>query len=197
MGMTGFGIRARARRSARASCLAVVALAALLAGCSDGSASTSVAGAPSSEVSSLDCPSVISDQAWAPLGWPAGSPATEQAGRCERIADGIGQVTVGTRAVAGAQADRADNARSVYDEECTRLRDSGSYVAEPAEQLAPGQTACGLMIDDGAKTGVAELILLTPSDEVVQLRIAVVEPTTVNRVTRSFRLLTETALATF
>lgn len=182
------------------STLALLVAMVVMTSCSDDSrAASKPATAPSSSTASddVDCAAVIPDAAWAPLGWPVGEGASERAGRCERVAPGIGEVTVGTRAVTGAEADRADNARGVYDEECTRLRDSGDYVAEPAEKLAPGQTACGLMTNTTTKTGVAELIVLTPSHEVVQLRVAVVEPTSPQRVMWSLRRLTEAALATW
>ena len=165
----------------------------VLTSCSDDSGAASTAAAtPSSSSASddPDCAGVIPDAAWAPLGWPGGEPASEHAGRCQRITEDVGQVTVGTLPVTGAEADRTDNARSVYDDECTRLRDSGGYVAEPAEELAPGQTACGLMTDHNTKTGVAELILLTATDEVVQMRVVVVDPTSPNRVMACFRRLT-------
>lgn len=177
----------------------IVALVVLTSCREDPGAASAPAPAVSGSTASeeVDCAGVIPDAAWAPLGWPGGAPASAHAGRCERASEGVGQVTVGTLAVVGAEADRTENARSVYDDQCTRLRDTGSYVAEPAAKLAPGQRACGLMLDDDAETGVAELILLTPSDQVVQMRVAVVDPTSPRRVMWCLRRLTEAALATF
>jgi len=153
---------------------------------------TSAAAASSDPV---DCAAVIPDAAWQPLGWPLPAPATPHAGRCERTSPGLGQVTVAT--VAGGEEggdEDAEAARRAYDDGCARLREHGSYVAEPAEREAPGQTACSAMTDRKVTTGVSEVVVLTPDDRVLHLRVVVAEPTSQARVRWCLRRLVEASL---
>jgi hypothetical protein len=124
------------------------------------------AGAPSAETSGgLDCGTLVPEAALTALGWGPGGPATEHVGRCERRVEGVGAVTVGTRALTGDPA-------ATLTEECDALRAGGGYVAAPVPFLDPArEQSCLSGLADDTGTGVAELYYVNDADEVVQIRI--------------------------
>lgn len=123
------------------------------------------------------CTEVIPDSVFDALAWRSAAPATEHVARCEKYGDD-GLITVGDRVVVASTADRADEARKVYERMCTDLFRAGSPTPERASDWLPADTtACVRMLPTGKDMGLAELVLLTADDDVVQVRVAALQPT--------------------
>lgn len=121
--------------------------------------------------STLDCTALISDDVVTALGWAVGDGAAEDAGRCLRRVDESGAITVSTR----AQTD--GDAAATLQAECERLRATGAYVAQPVDWLEPTRDqSCASGLD--VSTGVAELLFVNDTDEVVQVRVEALQAVT-------------------
>jgi hypothetical protein len=166
---------------------AYVFLAVGLTGCGGGEESETIQGADGD----VDCPSVISDTAMDAINWPQ-RPASPFAvvahGRCERSAPAVGVITVGA-------LDVADGAQEAYDAECARLQDTGRVDEELARAVVVGGTACAVGLDEATQTGLAELVLLTLDDQVLQVRVDAEAPVEPAVLTAGLRELVRTAQA--
>jgi hypothetical protein len=116
------------------------------------------------------CARLIPDAAVTSLVWAAPPAAQEHVGRCERRDDAAGEVTVGTRALASLDDDRAKAAKDEYDAQCSALEgpDGSSAVERPPSWLTDDHDACAQLPDGGE--GVAQVFVLADED-VVQIRV--------------------------
>jgi len=144
-------------------------------------------------LTSADCVELIPDPVFETLGWQLGGVATENAGRCERYGDD-GSTTVGDLAVvASSGEDRAEAAERVYDERCSELFGGGSTPDLDVEWLPDGATACARLLPEGQEQGLAEVVLLTDADEVVQIRLVAIHATAEDAVQDAFAQLVAAA----
>lgn len=150
------------------------------------------ADATASGLTSADCVRVVPDSVFDTLGW-GGDAATEHAGRCEKSGDD-GYVTVGDLAVVSKSDGRRAAAQQEYDERCSTLFGEVSATPElDIDWLPDGTTACARLLPAGTDVGLAELFLLTGSDEVVQIRLAALTPTSGDAVRAGLAALVTTA----
>lgn len=136
------------------------------------------------------CARVLSDHALEALGWEASQDATASAGRCERQAGGSGSLTAGIRPVPGA-----GGARSAYDEECAALAGADGDVMPAVDWLGADGAACGRLPVAGKDVGVAEVFLLTGDDRLLQVRLAVLQPTGRSRLEAAMDRMVSAAVA--
>lgn len=154
----------------------LVAAPALLTGCSSeadrpsADASTGSTAGPSAE----QCGQVLSDDALEALGWRAEESATAAAGRCERRAGTSGTFTTGVLPAPGADEGAT---RDAYAEECATLASADGDIQPEVDWLDVDGSACARLPVPGEDTGVAEVVVLTGDERLIQVRLAVLEPT--------------------
>lgn len=155
-------------RPTSSACPGLVLAIVALAGCGESPRRVTVQEPPG--LTPRDCTRVIPDDALAAFGWDSVAPATVEIGRCQRLAGGAGNVTVGTRAVPAPSEERPQAVRRAFDERCAARPD-----IERVDWLDIPGPACARLLPNEHR-GLAELFLLTSDGELVQIRVAVLEP---------------------
>ena len=133
----------------------------------------------------IDCGSVIGFDVGVGLGWDTRTNVLNVEvvdGRCSLEYPGLGTVTAG--AVNGS-----GSARARYDEACGELTVDDDLTTD----LVAGGTGCAQGLDPATETGVAELVLLTTDDVVLQLRVDAKAPVDRHHVTAGLRALARSA----
>lgn len=133
------------------------------------------------ETTAADCEQIIPASTIATLGWTDGAGATYSVQGCERRA-AEGYLKVRELPVPGSDDPPAE-VRTEFDARCAELDtfpDPDSSTEEPATGmlvtwLGEGVTACAVEPDAGV--GLSKVLLVTPSDRLVTLWVAALEPT--------------------
>ena len=157
----------------------LVLLACLTACGSDGPDTLS---GPNGEI---DCSSVLDGHVGAGLGWDTQTNVLDVEvtdGRCSLEYPGLGTVTAGA-------LDGGGSAKSRYDAACGDL----TVDADLTKALVGAGTGCAQGVDPATETGLAELVLLTRDDVVLQLRVDAKAPLDDHHVTAGLRALARNA----
>ncbi len=188
------------RLSLATGILVLVGLATQACGGPDTEASSTDPG-PALETSISDCNALIPEDVLATLGWSPGSTsATLDSGICRRDAE-QGYVTVERLPVAALGGDDLPaKAQQAYDEACAEL-DSFPDPDDLSVSAGPGQsvgwlgedvTACA--VEPSEPRAETTVVVLTPQDTVVQLRVVPDSPTSSGDVRAALGKLTPLAV---
>ena len=129
----------------------------------------------------IDCASVIDYDVGVGLGWDTRTNVLNvevEDGRCSLDYPGLGTATAGALGGEGS-------AKARYDEACGRLQVDARLTAA----LVRGGTGCAQGLDPATETGLAELVLLTTDDVVLQLRVDAKAPLDERHITDGLRNL--------
>jgi hypothetical protein len=130
----------------------------------------------------VDCASVISGEVLTALGWEDQARADERLGRCEWAGD-AGNITAGPRS------------DTTYVEECDEASGRAGYQASTSWLEAPAITdGCVVVNEEGI--GLYE-VLAQQGDELVQVRVAVLEQRPVEDIREALRLLVSATAPAF
>lgn len=169
------------RTTASAATAVLLALGLVAAGC-DGEDEANSTPVPTSDATTgADCERIIPESTVTTLGWSGDAGATYSVQGCERRAD-QGYLKVRGLSVAGGDDDAAA-VQEEFDARCAELDtfpDPNSSTEEPATGLlvtwlGEGVTACAVEPDAGL--GLSKVLLVTPSDRLVELWVVALEPT--------------------
>ncbi len=103
-------------------------------------------------------------------------------GRCSLEYPGLGTVTAGA-------LDGEGSAQARYDAACGDL----TVDADLTEEIVGGGTGCAQGLDPATETGLAELVLLTRDDVVLELRVDAKAPLDEHHATAGLRALARNA----
>ena len=143
------------------------------------------AGHPAGPNGDIDCFSVIDGHVGVALGWDTQTNVLDVEvvdGRCSLEYPGLGTVTAGA-------LDGEGSAKSRYDAACGDL----TVDADLTKELVGGGTGCAQGLDPATETGLAELVLLTSDDVVLQLRVDAKAPVDTSHLRAGLRDLARNA----
>jgi hypothetical protein len=152
---------AMAPRPGLSSWLPIALLAGMLGGCSSGD--PTVEGANGT----VDCRDVLEPGVLGDFGWPTDawqSKVKAEDDQCIWSMSSIGTITAYV-------VDGSGSAQEMYDAACARVAELGPQDESLRTALAGGGTACVVGLDPAVQQGTAELVLLTPEDVVLDLRV--------------------------
>ena len=118
----------------------------------------------------VDCVDVIDEGVVTALGWEqnrseaAGVRAKAEDSRCVWKLGALGTLTAYAIDGSGTVEER-------YDEACRRVEQLGQLDEELKADIAGGGTACVVGLDPEVQSGTAEMVLVTPGDLVLDLRV--------------------------
>ncbi|GAB3256765.1 hypothetical protein GCM10027448_25840 [Nocardioides dilutus] len=168
----------------------MVAAVAAAIGCLAGVVATVVIVDPDQQASGVsatrdrpvDCASVISGEVLTALGWDDAARAEERLGRCEWAGD-AGNITAGPRS------------DTTYVEACDEARGKTGYQASTSWLEAPA-IPDGCVVVNEAGIGLYE-VLAQQGDELVQIRVAVLEQRPVDAIRAALVQLVEGTASAF
>jgi hypothetical protein len=134
----------------------------------------------------IDCAGVIDFDVGVGLGWDTRTNVLDvevEDGRCSLEYPGLGTATAGA-------LDGEGSARARYDEACGHLVVDAQLTAA---LVGGGGTGCAQGLDPTTETGLAELVLLTTDDVVLQLRVDAKAPLDERHITAGLRDLARNA----